>query len=146
MECLLRISEAASLGVHALVQLALQNDPRPLSVSHLAGSMMVSEAHLSKVLQRLARQGFVTSRRGPRGGFVLAREAHQISLMEVYAAIDGPLSICACLLGRDQCHPGACIMGDVLSDVNRLVANHLDNTTLQDIVEAREKVALVESP
>ncbi len=137
MECLLRISEAASIGVHALVELALHDGPAPLSVAHLAGALGVSEAHLSKVLQRLSRQGFVASRRGPKGGFLLARQASAISLMEIYSAIDGPLSSCACLLGREQSHPGACIMGNVLSEVNVLVADHLGRTSLQDIVNAR---------
>ena len=57
--------------------------------------------------------------------------------MDVYTAIDGPLSSCACLLGREQCHPDGCIMGDVLSDVNALVAKHFGKTTLQDVVTSR---------
>lgn len=134
MESLLRISEAASLGIHAMAYLASTDKEVPQSVALLAGVLSVSEAHLSKVLQRLAKHGLVTSRRGPRGGFVLAREPETIRLLEVYEAIDGPLTSGTCLLGRAVCAPGACIMGDVLESVHDHVRRYFSTTLLSDMI------------
>lgn len=135
MESLLRISEAASLGIHAMAYLASAEPAKPQSVSALAEFLGVSEAHLSKVLQRLAKHSLVMSRRGPRGGFTLGRAAEEIRLLDVYEAIDGPLSAGACLLGRPICPPNSCVMGTILHDVYERVRDYLSATRLSDMAE-----------
>jgi Rrf2 family protein len=114
---LLRISEAGNLGVHALADLALDVGATPRSVGAIAGRLNVSPAHLAKVLQRLAKRGLIRSTRGPGGGFVLARAADTIPLMEVLDAIDGPFKTEGCLLGRSLCPPGGCVFKDVAAFV-----------------------------
>ena len=130
---MLRISEAASLGFHALAYLACAEDGKPQSVAHLAKVLSVSEAHLSKVLQRLAKHGLTISRRGPRGGFLLARDPAEIPLLTIYEAIDGPLKANTCLLGSPICAPGACIMGRMLHSVAKTVRDYLSETTVSDM-------------
>jgi len=74
MNSVLRISEAASLAMHAMMALAAQPEHRR-SAQDLARQLDVSLAHLAKVLQRLAKAGYVASTRGPKGGFTLALPA-----------------------------------------------------------------------
>jgi len=88
MPGVLRISEAASLGMHAMVLLASDRG-RVLSAHEVAARLNASEAHLSKVMQRLGRAGLVQSVRGPRGGFSLARSPDAVTLLEVYEAALG---------------------------------------------------------
>jgi len=83
MEGVLKISEAANLGLHSMVYLANVGKDRMVPVSHIADALGVSKDHLGKVLQRLAKLGLVTSRRGPAGGFTLGRPSNQIRLMEI---------------------------------------------------------------
>jgi Rrf2 family protein len=130
LETLLRISEAATLGMHAMLCLAVNGGERPLSVKHLSGVLGVSEAHLGKVLQRLVRQGLLKSRRGPRGGFALRRLPEDIRLIDIYNAVSGPLPEGTCLLVAPVCAPNTCILGDVLEQVQKLVHTHFTNTTL----------------
>ena len=129
-----RISEAASLGMHAAV-LLVANAGRPISTAAMASVMGVSQAHLSKVLQRLARLGLVTSVRGPRGGFVLSRRADQITLGQVYEAIEGPLSPVTCLLGRPICSGRQCILGGVVQKAGGEVGRYLDGTKLSELAD-----------
>ncbi|HOI09703.1 MAG TPA: Rrf2 family transcriptional regulator [Myxococcota bacterium] len=132
---LLRISDAANFAIHAMVLIAQANGRRRMSVLELAGILDVSEAHLGKVLQRLTRQGFLLSRRGPGGGFELAREPHDVTLLDVVSAIDGPLTAGPCLLGRPLCVGKRCAMLGVLEKVHKLVFDHLEGTRLSDVVE-----------
>ena len=75
METILKMSEAVSIALHASALLA--SDPgTKLSNKQIAGRLHVSEAHLSKVLQRLVKVGLVRSMKGPKGGFVLADSGH----------------------------------------------------------------------
>ncbi len=129
MPSLLRISEAASLALHAMSVLAESPD-QWLSTHHIAKRLAVSENHLSKVSQRLAHAKLVETARGPKGGMRLAKPADEITLLEVYETIDGPLETSDCLLGQPTCGRAECILGDLVSQINRQVTERLSNTTL----------------
>ncbi len=134
MSSLLKISEAASLALHSLGLMAAQPEAT-LSTREAALSLGVSEAHLAKVFQRLARAGLLTSQRGPHGGFILAKPPTQITLLEAYEAADGPLQSRSCLLDRPVCQ-GQCILGGLLTSVDRQVREHFSATTLADLAGA----------
>ena len=132
MSSVLKVSEAASFALHTVVFLAANPDER-FSTKRIAEVHDISEAHLSKVLQRLAKLGLVNSVRGPKGGFTLRRSADEITLLEVYEAIDGPLSPTTCLFGTPICNGRGCIMGDVLKSLNEETRAYLAGTTVSDV-------------
>ena len=132
MNNMLRISEAASLALHATTLLAA-NCNRALSTKEIAAILRASEAHLSKVLQRLGKMGLVDATRGPKGGFCLAKAGDDISLLEVYEAIEGPLQDSVCLLDEPVCQGHKCILGGLLEMVNQQAREYLAGTTLTDL-------------
>ncbi len=132
MSRIVGVSEAAALGLHAMACLA-NRAGEPASVAAMAELLKASANHLSKVLQRLARGGLVRSVRGPAGGFVLAREPEQITLLDVYEQIDGQLDSAACLFGLPVCSGRECILGGLLADANEQVRTHLAQTSLADL-------------
>ncbi len=134
MANMLKVSEAASLGLHIMAVLATDPD-RLLSVREAARDLEVSEAHLAKVMQRLSKAGLVESIRGPRGGFLLARSPDQIALLEVYEALEGPIQIRNCLFSTKLCSGDHCIFGGLLTSVDTQVKDHLANTRLSEITE-----------
>ena len=140
MNTIVRISEAASLAMHAMGYLATRPIGVAASSAEMAGAFSVSKAHLSKVLQRLQRARLVTSRRGPRGGFFLADDPGQVTLLDVYQAIDGEIPTSTCLLNHDSCPDGPCIMGDLLHKVSQEVHDHLEGMSLSDLA-AKESFA-----
>lgn len=140
MTSMLRISEAASLGLHAVVLMARRPD-KLLSTHEIAQALGASEAHLAKVLQRLTRAALVRSVRGPRGGHALARPSGRISLLEVYEAVEGKVPSCACLYTTRQCGGRRCIFGDLLTNVNTMVRQYLDGTRLGEVLDAGWKLS-----
>ena len=132
MANVLRISEAATLALHTLALLSA----RPgeiLSTHKIATRLDASEAHLAKVLQRLARLGLVRSIRGGRGGFILGQDAEEITLLEAYEAIDGPLRPSTCLMGHRVCRDKGCILGNLLEEINHDVKQHLSGQRLSEL-------------
>jgi Rrf2 family protein len=138
MENVLKISEAASLALHAIVYLA-ENGDHKLSNKDIAAAINASESHLSKVLQRLAKAGMVSSNRGPKGGFMLARPPADITLLEVYEAIEGPMNSSPCLLQSPVCGGDKCLMGDIIGKLNLEVRSYLTRTRLSDLSEVFHK-------
>jgi Rrf2 family protein len=131
MKHIVHVSDAASLAMHSMVFIA--SAKRVISTGDISGRLGVSEFHLSKVLQRLAKNSLVKSFRGPRGGFTLARNENSISLLDVYEAIEGPMRDASCLLDKRACNDGACILGDTIHTVSAMFKNHLRKTRISDL-------------
>ena len=138
MHNILRISEAASLALHTAVLLATTPD-HLTTTKEIAHTLKVSEAHLSKVLQRLSRAGLVRPIRGPRGGFMLTKIANKITLQEVYEAVEGPLPPANCLLGDPICDQHGCILGGLLETTNRRVREYLSTTRLSQLTSVYDR-------
>lgn len=128
----LKISEAASIALHAMTLLA-KNQKDLLSVKSIAQTLDISANHLSKVMQRLVKAGFIESIKGQNGGFRLIVKPEETSFLEVYELFDGKLKDTICLLDRNNpCEK--CILGDLMSDLNKQVKDKFKNTKLSDFI------------
>jgi Rrf2 family protein len=87
----MKLTRAASYAVHALVFMAAQKDSKPVASHHIAQARGIPERFLLKVLKPLVSVNILLSIKGPNGGYRLARSAHDISLLEVVEAVDGPI-------------------------------------------------------
>ncbi len=133
---MLKVSEAVNLAFHAMLFLAVDDGRSQLSVQDLARRMGVSDNHLSKVMQRLSKAGFVGSKRGPKGGFFILKPAEDIRLIDVYETIEGPLSRNTCLLEKPVCDGSCCLLGNMIGSLQEQIREHLTNTTLEDVKAA----------
>lgn len=135
---MLRISEAASLGFHALWVLS-RKERGTIAIEEIASRLNVSPNHLAKVLQRLARAGLVSSVRGPSGGFQLSRPPERVRLIDAYEAIEGPVCASDCTLEKKICAGQGCLFGSLLGDVHRQVIEHLTRTRLSDFQDQEQR-------
>ena len=76
--------------MRALVELALASGHGPVSASFVATRQHLSVAYLEQLLHRLKRHGIVQSIRGPRGGYLLARPAREITIAEIVHILETP--------------------------------------------------------
>jgi Rrf2 family protein len=134
MSHLMKVSEAASLALHSMAYLA-GSPGRNVSARQVAERLGVSEAHLSKVLQRLAQAGLVKSSRGPKGGFTLKIPAAKITLLDIFETIEGRLEATECLLGIPICNGPDCILGGLLKSVDEQAREYLGQTRLDKFKE-----------
>ncbi len=94
---MLRLSKLTDYAVVVLIRLshgeAVQTSPG------IAAGIGLPEPTVAKVLKALAYSGLVSSQRGARGGYRLARALSAIPITDVVAAIDGPIALTACVEG-----------------------------------------------
>ncbi len=131
MSNVLRITEAASLALHTMKILSNGHD-KLITTKDIAEILNASEAHLSKVMQRLVKSGLIKSTRGPKGGFILAKSAKEITLKEIYETIEQPFGENRCLLAKQACNGKNCIFGNLLESINTQVKEYFCNTKLSD--------------
>jgi len=130
MSGVVAVSEAVSLAFHGM---GLLVSGSRMSAKEMAEAVNVSEAHLAKVFQKLAKDGLVTSVRGPGGGFQLARDPAEIALFDIYTVIEGVPRDDYCLLHSERCPFGSCIFGSLLEKMTNEFVEYLKNTTLADL-------------
>ncbi|MCK4512244.1 Rrf2 family transcriptional regulator [bacterium] len=124
-------SEAASLALHATGVLAGAGDD-PITAGRMAEALGASEAHLAKVLGRLSKAGLVSATRGPHGGFRLSVDATEVTLRDVYEAIEGNLEIQHCLSGLPVCDKPSCALSSLFEKVSTEIVEGLAAITLHD--------------
>ncbi len=87
----MHLNRGVEYGIEGMTYLALAGSERSTLLREVSRATSIPETFLSKIFQRLVRSGLVRSRRGFRGGFLLARPASQITLREVIEALQGPI-------------------------------------------------------
>jgi Rrf2 family protein len=88
----MRLTRASSYALHAVVFMAAQKQQnKPVASHHIAKARGIPERFLLKVLKPLVSARVLHSIKGPNGGYRLARSAHDISMLEVIEAVDGPI-------------------------------------------------------
>lgn len=130
---LLKISEAASIALHALMILA-KNPDKLMAVNQIASQLDVSANHLSKVMQRLVKAGLIDSIKGFNGGFKLACDIEKLTFLEVYELFDGKIKDANCLLSGKKCE-GDCVLGDLIYSLNNQVRDKFQKTTIADFLK-----------
>jgi Rrf2 family protein len=84
------LSSRLEYALVALLELAkYQSEGKPLKVNEIAASQSLPERYLDQIFTLLKRQGIISSQRGMKGGYLLARELWQITLLDVVLAIEG---------------------------------------------------------
>lgn len=131
MSEIIKFSESSTLGIHAMAYLASHQDGL-VTLHAIAQAFHVSEAHLSKVLQRLNKAGLVKAHRGPTGGYSLNKTPSEIRLLDVYEALESPLSPHPCLFSHPVC-PQPCELGKYVHDIQTQLRDYLADTTLDSV-------------
>jgi len=124
-------------ALRALVHLAQKNREEIIFIRTIADEENVSEDFLRKIFQTLGEAGIVNSHRGPKGGFSLAKAPGSITVLEVMEALQGPVAINRCFLGKDSCSNfSRCALKDKLISVQQGMLDFLSSVTVADLLSA----------
>jgi len=135
MAKIVHLSEAASLAIHSMVIIAKSDNH--INVNILAREMGASRNHLAKVLQQLVKQNFLKSVRGPSGGFVMNVNPKDITLLDIYEAIEGKIETPECPLDRKVCPFDKCLMGGMVYTVTEQFRKYFNEQTLERFINEK---------
>jgi Rrf2 family transcriptional regulator, iron-sulfur cluster assembly transcription factor len=127
---------------YAIKALGCLNDPacHSRNTPEIARRTGVPKPYLAKIVNSLARQGLVASRRGVGGGITLARPPEEISLLQIVEAVEGKDWLGECLLGLDECsNLATCPTHDFWERIRREITQELNQITLASVIAFRRR-------
>ena len=137
----MKVTYKGDYALKAILDLAMAPAGEAVKVADMAAREDIPAKFLEGILGSLRRGGFVKSKRGPDGGYTLARPASEISVGEVLRYIEGSLLPIGCLdADKSTCDfVGVCGFLEMWRHVDEVVREIIDNTTFEDIRRNAEK-------
>ncbi|MBI1757297.1 MAG: Rrf2 family transcriptional regulator [Fimbriimonas ginsengisoli] len=140
------LSSRSKYATRALVELSLRFEQGHVSIHEIAERQNIPVKFLEQILLALKMLGLVHSKKGPGGGYELARSPQEITLGQVVRALDGPIAPISCVsvYGYQECgcpDPDTCGLKQVFKQARDALADVLDTTTFADVAGKQFELA-----
>jgi Rrf2 family transcriptional regulator, cysteine metabolism repressor len=132
----MKISPAAEFAIRGALVLAERYGEGPTTLDSICEARDLSKQYLVKIFALLARAGLVTAVRGKLGGYLLAREPSQISLLDLVEAVEGPVAVNFCQHSPPRCDQTECGLRSMWAEIQDFICDKLGNTTLGQCLDA----------
>jgi len=132
------ISRKIRYGLRAVFELAKREGRGPVKIAEIAKAQAIPVRFLEVILNELKQGGFVDSKRGSEGGYMLVRPAAALTVGDVMRFMQGPIRAVGCLAGGsvDDCpFYGDCVFLPMWDKATKAVQDVYDSTTIQDLLD-----------
>jgi Rrf2 family transcriptional regulator, iron-sulfur cluster assembly transcription factor len=134
----MQITRQGDYGIRSVLYLARQPFKKISFVTEISEEYKIPRSFLAKILQKLVKARIVRSYRGVKGGFSLAKQSRDITLLEVLEAIEGKMCINVCLADKKKCgFSKNCPVSSVWATAQAKFTDTLKKTNFEDL--ARQK-------
>ena len=133
----MKISKKCQYALKAILELARRNTGQAVKTHDIAGSQRISQRFTEIILNELKHGGFVESRRGNEGGYLLARDPKTLTVREVVEYIQGAISVAPEALkdNGDASFFGNEAFKELWQEVNSAVSEVCGNKTFADLID-----------
>lgn len=144
---MVRLGKLTDYGLVLMTCMARGRGETLRTARDLARESRLPVSTVSKLLKQLLQSGLLTSHRGTKGGYVLARSPRQISVVEIIAAIEGPMALTECstdvtgLCSLER----RCPIKSNQQIINQAVRGVLDKITLSDLIAPLQLTSLTDA-
>jgi Rrf2 family transcriptional regulator, iron-sulfur cluster assembly transcription factor len=132
-------------AVMAMVDISIANNGSPVSLAEIAVRQAITVPYLEQIFLKLRSVGLVNSVRGPGGGYLLAKDAAEISVAEVISAVDESIKMTRCNKSE---HINACVSNrtkclthDLWDGLGKQIEGYLASVSIADICNKEVKKA-----
>lgn len=133
----MKLTTKGRYAVTAMLDLAIHYEEGPITLADIAQRQGISLSYLEQLFSRLRKRALVASVRGPGGGYSLGKEATEILVGEVIAAVDENMDTTRCN-GDGNCQNNErCLTHDLWLDLSNQIYSYLNNISLQDLMDRK---------
>ena len=136
----MKLSNKGRYGVKAIFDIAFHNHGKATQIKEIAERQGIPPRFLEQIFQDLKRAGLVGSKRGPRGGYHLARRAGEIRVGDVVRALEGPVTLAEPSGGEpgDGDATSRAVTEEAFEDLAAQIEAVFDGRTIEDLCERGE--------
>jgi len=142
---MIKISTKGLYGLKALYELTRHYGGEPIRIRDMAEMHDMPVPFLEQILYSLRKHGLVESRRGPNGGYILARNPSHITIGDAVRALDGPIAACECFQGGEAKRINSkrirsCPISGVSKKLTEKLEAAFDSITLEEAAQAHLEI------
>ncbi|HKY70116.1 MAG TPA: Rrf2 family transcriptional regulator [Gammaproteobacteria bacterium] len=138
----MRLTSKGRYAVTALLDIAVQGLSTPTTIAQLSLRHGMSHAYLERLTGLMRQRGFLKSIKGPGGGYVLGKNAEDITVSDIIQAVDESLDTTHCK-EEGNCQDGMpCLTHHLWVALNQEIMRYLESITLQDLANRPEMVKI----
>ncbi len=138
----MKLSTRSRYGVRMMADLAENFGKKPVFLKDIAKREEISEKYLSIIVIPLRGAGLIQSTRGAHGGYTLAKRPEEISVQDIFDALEGKICLVDCVENPKKCpRVGICPTRDIWSVLGEKIRETLNSVTLADLVKTRREKA-----
>ncbi len=131
----MRLTTKGRYAVTAMLDLAIHSETKPITLTDIATRQTISLSYLEQLFSRLRKAGMVNGVRGPGGGYKLSREAVDINIADIIAAVDEPIDSTKCK-GKGDCQEGfPCLTHDLWLGLSDQIRSYLEGISLGELLQ-----------
>jgi Rrf2 family protein len=133
----MNISQKCQYAVRSVLELAKRYGSGPIAIGEIAAKQAIPPRFLEIILNELKGGGFVQSRRGVQGGYLLAKPPQEIAVGEIIRFVEGPLEPVKCMSQKKPSCPlsGQCALIGLWKRAKEAVEGVYDSCSFQDLAE-----------
>ena len=141
----MKLSTKGRYGLKAMFELSLNQENGPVPLKLIAKKQNISDQYLEQIFSKLRKSGLVQSVRGAQGGYLLAKDASNITVGDILTVLEGPISLSDCVLDEDVCENSSiCVTKVVWEKMKKGIDEVVNSITLQDMINDYDKNRLLE--
>lgn len=126
------LSQTAMYALRAIGHIAKSDPSHPVLSSDLSEQLEIPRNYLSKIMNRLVQAGYLTSKRGTNGGFLLAKKANEVTIEDIVSLFMNVDHFDRCFLGGRECD-GACRLHSQWKPIMRQFRKLLSRNTIDTL-------------
>lgn len=136
----MKLSTKGRYGLKAIFELSLNQDDGPIPLKLIAKRQNISDQYLEQIFLILKKAGLVKGVRGAQGGYLLGKDAKEITVGDILTALEGPVSLSDCVLNEDVCeNSNTCVTKIVWEKIKNGIDEVISSITLQDMINDYNK-------
>jgi len=136
----MKLSTKSRYGLRAVFDMAYHAGNLPAQIKDISRRQDISPRYLEQIFQDLKKSGLLKSRRGPQGGYTLARKPEEITVKDIIEAAEGEVFLVACTARNKSCNSqcefdNRCVTQKVWTEANNLLNGYFESLTLKDLCD-----------
>lgn len=143
----MKLSTKSRYGLRALFDMAYHAGTLPVQIKDISRRQAISPRYLEQIFQDLKKAGLLKSRRGPQGGYFLAKRPQEITVQDIVQAAEGEMALVDCTKKgpdkKETCEfDNQCVTQKVWAEASRRLNEYLASVTLRDLCEDGKSLGL----